>query len=455
MMMIRRYTIIFSLLALGMTGCKKFVNVDAPIDQIPSFVVFDDDTKAAAAMRGIYVDMVSPVHNPFAGSISSCTGLAGDELITTSSLVDFTDFQNNQVSSSNAKNSSGLWGGLYGGIYHANAVLAGISNSPKMTEAAKAWIGAETRFCRALFYFYLVNMYGPVPMPVTTDYNTNTFLHRTSVDSVYDLITEDLLFAQATLGNDYTSGNKVRANKWAATALLARVYLYRGNYQAAIEQATAVINAGYYSLEPLASVFLLSGKEQILQISSAGTNLYTWDAYIFATLRTHLANPLLVNSFETADQRKAKWLLGVTIAGTAYSTPSKYKITTGTGTAKTEATSILRLGEQYLIRAEAYAHTGDLAAAKTDVDSIRHRAGLPYLVDGLTKEVLLDTILHERRVELFSELGHRWMDVKRSGKANVIFGSVKNSWDSTDVLFPVPLTDLQRDKNLYQNPGYN
>jgi hypothetical protein len=382
--------------------------------------------------------------------------LAADELITLSSLVDFTDFQNNAVNPSNSKNGANLWGNLYTSIYQANAILAGLANSTGVSPAAKLWIGGEAHFCRALYYFYLVNMFGPVPMPLTTDYNTNTYLHRTSVDSVYDLIIADLKTAQADLSENYTTpGTRIRANKWAATALLARVYLYRQQWQSAIEQSTAVINSGFYALEPLNNVFLNAGRENILQLASPGTNLYTWDAYVFVNQKVHLASSLLVASFEEGDNRKTSWLTKVTINNTTYYAPFKYKVSVGVGTSKTENTTLLRLGEQYLIRAEAYANSGDFAAAKSDLDSIRNRAGLPMISDGISKQALLDTILHERRIELFSELGHRWFDVKRSGKADAIFGAVKPGWVPTDILFPLPLTDIQRDPNLTQNEGYN
>jgi hypothetical protein len=451
--MLRRY--IF-LLAFVMTGCTKFVEVAEPIDQIPSNVVFDDDTKASSALRGLYSVMISPLYSPFGATLSVCPGLASDELITTSTLVDFTDFQKNVVSTLNGKNSTGMWGNLYTYIYQANSVMAGLENSPNVTPAGKLWMSGEAHFCRALYYFYLVNLYGPVPMPVTTNYTTNTYLHRTSVDSVYSLIIADLKYAQANLGDNFTAtGNRVRPNRWAATALLARVYLYRQQWDAAIEQSSAVINAGYYSLESLNNVFLSTGKENILQLVTPGTNLYTWDAYVFVNLKAHLASTSLVNSFEEGDNRKTSWLTKVTISNTTYYAPYKYKITTGVGTTKTENTCLFRLGEQYLIRAEAYANAGNLTAARSDLDAIRQRAGLPLMAADVTQQALLDTILHERRIELFSEMGHRWLDVKRTGKADAIFGAAKTGWVSTDALFPIPLTDIQRDPNLTQNEGYN
>ena len=83
---------------------------------------------------------------------------------------------------------------------------------------------------------------------------------------------------------------------------------------------------------------------------------------------------------------------------------------------------VMRLAEQFLIRAEARAMQGDLEGAIADLDMIRGRAGLPLIADinaGISKEELLTSILEQRKKELFTEWGHRWLDIKRlKGKTN-------------------------------------
>jgi hypothetical protein len=117
---------------------------------------------------------------------------------------------------------------------------------------------------------------------------------------------------------------------------------------------------------------------------------------------------------------------------------------------------VFRLAEQFLIRAEARAHLDKITganSAKADLNMIRDRAGLPPTVAS-TKEEMLAAILQERRMELFVEWGHRWFDLKRTGKASEVLSVLKPRWDPTDVLYPIPYNELQLNPNMMQNAGY-
>jgi len=119
---------------------------------------------------------------------------------------------------------------------------------------------------------------------------------------------------------------------------------------------------------------------------------------------------------------------------------------------------MLRLGEQYLIRAEARAQQGETTQAVADLNVIRNRAGLPNYSGGTDKASLIAAIFHERQVELFTELGHRFFDLKRAGTINAVMGSVApqkgGTWNANKALFPIPISDILNDSNLTQNPGY-
>ncbi|MNR31887.1 SusD family protein [compost metagenome] len=107
-----------------------------------------------------------------------------------------------------------------------------------------------------------------------------------------------------------------------------------------------------------------------------------------------------------------------------------------------------------MIRAEARAHLGNVSGAQTDLNKIRRRAGLSD-TPADTQSELLAAILKERQVELFTELGHRWFDLKRFGLANEVLGAHKTAWNSTDILWPLPQSELLLNENLLpQNPGY-
>jgi len=113
---------------------------------------------------------------------------------------------------------------------------------------------------------------------------------------------------------------------------------------------------------------------------------------------------------------------------------------------------IMRLAEQYLIRAEARTRQGKLEQAVNDINTIRKRAGLEPVEfnTSLSQESLIEAVLEERYHELFSEWGHRWLDLKRTGKALEKLEGV----EASDLLYPIPEDELLKNLNLTQNAGY-
>jgi len=115
---------------------------------------------------------------------------------------------------------------------------------------------------------------------------------------------------------------------------------------------------------------------------------------------------------------------------------------------------VLRLAEQYLIRAEARVRQNDLVGAIQDLNVVRARAGLPDLSSGVSQDLILAAVIQERRVELFAEWGHRWSDLIRWGQADSVLSMEKPKWTANAKLYPLPLVDIQRNGNLRQNDGY-
>ncbi|MBC7851372.1 MAG: RagB/SusD family nutrient uptake outer membrane protein, partial [Chitinophagaceae bacterium] len=109
--------------------------------------------------------------------------------------------------------------------------------------------------------------------------------------------------------------------------------------------------------------------------------------------------------------------------------------------------------EQYLIRAEARAKLNDLTGAISDLNTIRNRAGLANTI-AVSQQNILNAIAEERRTELFGEWGHRWFDLKRTGKINEVMNALKANWKATDALWPIPIDQLKANPALVQNPGY-
>ncbi len=270
--------------------------------------------------------------------------------------------------------------------------------------------------------------------------------------------------AENLLPDDYliTVHERIRPNKWAAKALLARVYLYTGNNSEAEARATEVINnnALFSILDDLNAVFLKNSQESIWQLqvlnvypfaTGDGNRFVPYDAN--NSPQFYLAAEL-VNAFDSADKRKELWTQNYDFSGTVYFYPFKYKVKESTPDNVTEYYTVLRFAEQYLIRAEARTALNNLPGAIEDLNVLRRRAGLTDLPTSLTQEQTFAAVMQERRVELFAEWGHRWLDLKRTGQADAVLSAVKSQWQSTAKLYPIPLSELKVNHNLVQNPGY-
>lgn len=461
-----RWFFIGSLL-FGM-GCKKFIQIEPPPTQLVTASVFNSNATATDAQTGIYTKMINTSLN-----FSVDNGLLSDEL--TNYGTSYTTLYTNKLV---ATQDYGLWSVAYNYIYQENALLQAIAGNSTLSPAVVKQLSGEALFIRAFWHLHLTNCYGDVPLVTTTNYVVNDSISRSPRAAVFQQIVADLQSAEKLLNSNFvnaddTSTNaqteRVRPTKWTAAALLARVYLYMGNWQGADSAATAVIgNSALFGLTGLDTVFLKNSRETIWSLQTplpAAQNTQDGTFYVL-TAAPNSSNgvaisPQLQGAFEPGDNRYTHWVGSVTAGGTTYYFPHKYKGTKAnyTGTV-TEYTMVLRLGEQYLIRAEAEAHLNELSDATADLNTIRARAGLGGTTAG-TQADLLTALLHERQVELFVEWGHRWFDLIRMGAADTVMGAPGNvcqfkngSWVATDTLYPIPQGDRLIDPNLSQNPGY-
>jgi len=451
-------TLLSFALALTISSCSDFIEVDDPITLLIRKDVFEDDLTAVAAVSGLYTSLAA---QSGLNSITYLTSLSSDEMKVEQG-VEPLQFYRNAILSTNASVAS-IWTESYSVIYKANSIIEGLEKSSKITIPLKNQLLGEAKFFRAFHHLYLVNLFGAVPYVIETDYTKNELISRVAIADVYEKITTDLLAAKALLSDDYSysQGTRVRVNKWAATALLARVYLYREDWLHAEEQATTVIGKTVlYALTVLDSVFLKNSSETIWQLIPPNLQKYTSEGNLFNrpsySAGVATMSEELFTAFEDNDNRKTKWV-GIGNSGAqSWCYPLKYKETYNNGTGA-EYSTVLRLAEQYLIRAEARAKQDKLTGANSaasDLNIVRIRAGLPNTT-AISKIDLLAAIQQEKKVELFTEWGHRWLDLKRTGQVNNILSSIKSGWDDTDVLFPIPLTEIQLNPNLKpQNDGY-
>lgn len=440
-------------------SCKKFIDINPPATQIYSEALFDDKDATLSAVTGLYAQMSSQNNTIPIGGLSLYGSLSADELINTISNAELDVFSQNSLTSSNESVIDGrLWKPSYLFIYHVNKILEGIE-SGHIPSSMKDQLRGEALVIRSLNYFYLTNLFGDIPLILSTDFEYNSKQPRTATSAIYDQLIEDLEKAITLLSPEYPSRGKVRINKYVAHALLARVYLFAGHPEQALIHTNAVINNQAYELETdLNNVFLSSSKEAIWQLMPVSLYQDTPEGNMFVpysdqTRPSYTLRSSFISSFEEGDLRLNSWVGLNTIDGNNYYFPYKFKNRVG-GPPYGEYTLALRLAEQYLIRAEAYALTGNLELANKDINIIRQRSSLPE-INPINRDEVINAIMQERKSELFVEWGHRWLDLKRSGLANTVLKDLKAPhWEPTDILYPIPLSELRLNPFLTQNPGY-
>ncbi len=451
---------IFFLLLLLNAGCDSFVEVGQPSGQLTKETVFQDRATAEAAVTAVYSSIRDTgILSGSNLSITTKMGAYADELnfYGTSSNTTL-NFYNNTLLPTNPQVNN-WWKTAYNQIYAVNSIIEGISKSKVLSQSEKDQFMGESLFIRSLIHFYLMNLYGDVPYIASTDYISNNKALKQPADFLYSKIIEDLLLSYSLLQEKYLTNDRTRPNKAVAMALLSRVYLYSKHWAEASNAASYIINkSDVYKWESdLNKIFLKASSTTIWQYKPAleGQNTAEGGAMILlAGPPSDVAlNPAFVDSFETGDLRKQKWIASVSKGTLSWYFAYKYKTKLMTATS-VEYSIQFRLAEQYLIRAEARAYQGDLIGAKEDLNKIRLTAGLND-TNALSQQEIINAVKKERRFELFTESGHRFFDLKRNGDLDAVLTGVKFGWNSTDSLLPIPESELILNQNLLpQNPGY-
>ncbi|RXK81683.1 RagB/SusD family nutrient uptake outer membrane protein [Filimonas effusa] len=450
-------------------SCTKFLEVDAPNDKLESSNAFQDSVSASSTLTGIYSKLMEG-NNGFMGYKSVLPALEADELIYTGSNNTLLEYLNNNIQVNNSMVSA-IWTEMYGNIYRCNSTIEGVTKSNGISPSAKTKLKAEALFIRAFCYFYLVNNFGPVPLILETTYPNSAQASRSDVQEVYKQIISDLVTAKAGLPDVYPTLDRARPNKWAATALLSRSYLYTKDYSSAESEASSIIQrTDLYNINPdLNLVFKKESSETIWQLAPVTSIFNSFDGALFigssGNIPPYVLTPELYNAFSSGDKRKSFWIASQVIGANTYYYPNKYKVKSGSAGSIIEYEIVFRLSEQYLIRAEARAMQNKLIganSASSDINAVRFRAGLNDIT-ATTQEAILLVLEAEKRCEYFAEWGHRWLDIKRwpsianagSSRADDILAPVKGSnWQATDVLYPIPADQIRLNGNLTQNDGY-
>lgn len=447
------------IILISMGSCDSFVEVDLPKSQLTTPTVFEDYNTASAALSNIYSNMRDTgIFTGISIGISNQLGNYADEMKSSENPTNssLTFFKNALLPTNTVL--SGYWNAAYNQIYAANGIIEGSAASTSLTTEQKNQLQGEAFFIRALVHFYLANLFGDIPYITNTNYKENSTVSRRPIAEVYGKIAADLDNAVLLLSEEYQGQDRVRPNLLTAKSLLARVYLYSKDYPEAANASSAVLNREeLYHLESPDRAFLLNSKETIwqLQAGAAGRNTAEASTFTFISIpppRVSLSSSL-VESFQSGDLRRSLWIKAVTKNSSTFYHAYKYKENNATAVSK-EYSIMFRLAEQYLIRAEARAYQGDLIGAKEDLNKVRHRAGLADTSSATQKEIL-EAVLIERKWELFTEYGHRFFDLKRSGRLDAVLGGIKAGWNTTDSLLPIPQSEFSANPFLgSQNPGY-
>ena len=454
---VNRTVIGLALVSVLFGSCKKLIEIPAnPPSSITQKEQFSDSATTATAIAGVYAYNAG---NGFAYSdaaLTYSTGLSADELSYTQSkyIQQFYSYSLTPLNSG----VNYLWSFPYQSIYQVNDVLIGVTNNSGLSSSFQKQVIGEMKVVRALYYFNMVNLFGGVPLATTTSYSATDRLPRATTVAIYKQVMTDLYDAEKKLIASYPSAGRARPNLYTAIGLLAKVNLYQGNWQNAYNEADSVIRSGNYTLEPtLNNVFLDGCNEAIWQLPANQGNYGVADAEYFVpdypgASPNYLLTTQLLNAFEAGDQRLQNWVASTVVNGNTLYYPYKYKNTLAS-TTPTEDQMVLRLGELYLIRAEAAAHLNNLTQALADINAIRLRAGL--MASTATSQAgVLNAVMHERQVELFCEWGNRWFDLKRTGTAAAVLGAEKTGYTANAALYPIPQSQILLNNTLTQNPGY-
>lgn len=446
----RQIAIIF---ALGLlVSCDDYLTVE-PRESISDELAIADKTSLNTALRGAYRSLGSGGY--YGGTYVQLGFVPSGDVV----YQVFNNLQDlNFLPEDGSFQSS--WSAIYRTINITNHIIQkapGIADI-NLSDAERQQILAEAHFIRALAYFDLARGFGGVPLKLTptVDIANDATLSRSSISETYSQVLSDLEIAEANIDN---SVNRVRATLHAVWALKARYYLYNQQWDKAIEYATLVLDQSdnYDLVAPFSSWFkngVSQTPESIFEIafSAQNTNDLRTTMSLLARGGEYRFRPSdgvvnVLKESETGGDRLALIDSAKQSSTTLYAGALYYR------SPATDPSYILRVAEQYLIRAEARAHTDDLSGAIDDLDTVRGRANLSP-TDAVTKDEILDAILDERRLEFLWE-AHRYFDLTRTGKLKREIEELKPNLTITEKhnLFPVPSNEVILGE-LEQNPGY-
>lgn len=485
-------TITIALSLLILTSCDDFLDLN-PISEETSADAYSSASQIEAALVGAYESFQSSEYyvwdNILFQDVRSDNNYAGGD----NPEIFAIDFLNITPTHSRLITH---WSNIYNAISKANLVLERVDgvSDPLLTQERKNQIKGEAYFLRSYHYFTLVKLWGGVPLITNTVQSTtaeSVNIPRASVTNVYQQITADLELAATLLPDTYGSDasvNKARATAGAAYALAAKAYAQQPSpdYDKVLSNIQEVESSeANYKLIDFNELFdgnHYNNSESIIEVQYLGGNEGNFGPQLLLppsisgdTWRKFVTpSHDLVNAFDAQGDvvrknasilfEEVQWVDEYWGNAAGSSIPFSYKWKDASGWASSNRQYLLRYGDIVLLKAEALNELNQLEAAVTEVNRIRFRASLPDLTANQknSKEVLRQTILNERRLELFQE-GQRWDDLVRFNKLvstmndlveiDLRDGSTVNyNMTEAKILLPIPQQELDRNPALTPNP---
>nr|WKN34780.1 RagB/SusD family nutrient uptake outer membrane protein [Tunicatimonas sp. TK19036] len=476
------------------TSCEDFLDKE-PLGDLTTEAYFETQEDAILSTNAIY----NAYRAWYVTGGFPIADIMSDDMVKGSSPQDGANL--NQLDDFTFTSSYGafsnVWAALYVGVRRANIVIEEIP-AIEMDEALKTRLLAEARFLRASFYFELARSYGDLPKILTA--TPDRQLPRSPVDEIYnEIIIPDLQFAadNLPLKSEYDVNDLGRATQGAAQGLLAKVYLYRGDFTNAQALAEAVINSGEYSLPPNFadeySPSVVQGPGSVFEISAIeenyenGGNQYGQTQGVRGQVVVGsdtvskgwgFGRPTLdiINFYPEGDPRMdaSVIFLGDTLYGEIVLGDGGTPDTTFTSTGEVDQLEtynqkvfmpgidqaqfgynrkMLRYADVLLIAAEAANENNNSAAALDYLNMVHMRSMPDSPITATDQATLRQLIYDERRAELAFE-GERYYDLVRTGQAPTVLGPL-GFQEGRNELFPVPQSEIDITEGaVSQNPGY-
>ncbi|MHC1704056.1 MAG: RagB/SusD family nutrient uptake outer membrane protein [Tenuifilaceae bacterium] len=432
-------------------ACDKYLDLE-PYQSISEEQSLETDANVKNALIGAYTQFDDP--SIYGGNILRNAELLGGngEILWVGTYGGPRQIFNKEVLSSN-EDVRAQWVDSYQVINICNNVISALA---VVDEDDQDQVEGEALFLRSLMYFDLVRFFAqqyepstasglgvPLVLTPTRGINESNYPARSTIEQVYTQVITDLTRAASLL----PASNGVYATRGAANALLARVYLQKGDYPNARDAANTVIGSLAYTLKTTyAAVFNndVMSSEDIFVTEITSQDLFSSMTEFFSTPEFGGRNGDIdilsghLNLYAAGDARLALFYFGMDAWRTG-----KWNNLYG-------VINHIRLAEMHLIRAECNQRLGTSIGDTplNDYNAIHVRAGL--VAAGT---VTLDDIILERRLELAHE-GFMIHDIKRLKKNVVVSGTETLPYNDNKLVFPIPAREMEANDKLVQNPGY-